>query len=444
MLSAWLRNPLPRGLYGRAALILVVPIVTIQLVVSIVFIQRHFEGVTEQMTETVMLDLRYLIDQVDQTPDIESARSELDALKEPLALRATLPATPEQRSDEDRRHIYDLSGRVVIETLRDGVPGLQAVDLVSDRRTVLALVQSRHGPILAEIERRRVSASNPHQLLVWLIFTGLLMALIAFFFLRNQLRPIRRLAQAAEAFGKGRALAYRPSGAAEVRAAGRAFLEMRARIERQIEQRTMMLSGVSHDLRTPLTRLRLGLSMLDYSPEVREMTRDVDDMEVLLDAFLAFARADAQDEPDPTDPVAMVREAVERARRGDRNVKLDVIGSDPGQVPLRRHVLSRALDNLIANALRYGTRAQVTLRIGADDAIRISVEDDGPGIPAARRAEALRPFTRLDTARNQDRGSGVGLGLTIALDAARAHGGTLDLSDSADLGGLQAVMTLPL
>ena len=444
MLSDWFRNPLPRGLYGRAALILVVPILTIQLVVSIVFIQRHFEGVTEQMTETVMLDLRYLVDQVDQTSEMEDALSRLDALMEPLALRATLPATPQQRFDEDRRHVYDLSGRVVIETLRDGVTGVQAVDLVSDRRAVLALVDSRHGPIHVEIERRRVSASNPHQLLVWLIFTGALMLLVAFFFLRNQLRPIRRLAQAAEAFGKGRALTYRPSGAAEVRAAGRAFLEMRARIERQIEQRTMMLSGVSHDLRTPLTRLRLGLSMLDDSPEVREMLRDLDDMEVLLDAFLAFTRGDAQDEPDPTDPVAMVREAVERARRGDRDVTLRVAGPQTGQVPLRRHVLSRALDNLIANALRYGTRARVTLQIEADDAIRISVEDDGPGIPEGRRGEAVRPFTRLDSARNQDRGSGVGLGLAIALDAARAHGGTLDLADSTDLGGLRAVMTLPL
>jgi two-component system osmolarity sensor histidine kinase EnvZ len=290
--------------------------------------------------------------------------------------------------------------------------------------------------------RRLVTASNPHQFLVIMGVFGVLMTAVAFVYLRNQLRPITRLAAAAEAFGQGRVMPYRPAGAREVRAAGRAFLDMRARIERQIEQRTRMLSGISHDLRTPLTRLRLGLSMLPEGAagreEVAEMERDVAEMEALIDAFLEFARAEAEMDSEPADPADLAARAVEKTRRGGGAVRLRPPAEDVhAPVALRALSVERALGNLIGNAVRYGNRAEVSVT-RADGSLRFTVEDDGPGIPADRRAEALRPFARLDQARNQDRGTGVGLGLAIAQEIARAHGGWLELSDSARLGGLRA------
>jgi two-component system osmolarity sensor histidine kinase EnvZ len=262
------------------------------------------------------------------------------------------------------------------------------------------------------------------------------MTLIAFVYLRNQLRPITRLAHAAESFGRGQSVTYKPSGALEVRAAGRAFLNMRARIERHIEQRTMMLSGVRHDLRTPITRLRLGLSLLDQDDR-EPLERDVEEMQRLIDAFLDFARGDSQDgDAEPTDPIDLVNTIVDDAKRGGQAVRL-VKSDGQGQLPLRPKALRRALENLIGNAVRYGTTCQVSVAL-TERSLRISVEDDGPGIPADARDRALRPFVRLDPARNQDRGSGVGLGLAISADIAKAHGGVLRLGESASLGGLKA------
>ena len=286
-----------------------------------------------------------------------------------------------------------------------------------------------------------MTASNPHQLLVLMGFVGVLMTAVAFLYLRNQLRPIKRLARASEAFGYGQHVDYRPSGANEVRSAGNAFLDMRARIERHIEQRTMMLSSVSHDLRTPLTRFKLGLSMLPDNPEKADLDQDIADMERLLDSFLAFARGDALDDIELTDPAELVRGVVERCSRANSNVTIGNISVN-GKTMLRPLAIERVLENLISNALRYGSKAVVDV-VSGDRSVCISVSDDGPGIAPELRAEALKAFARLDSARNQDRGSGVGLGLAISHDIARRHGGTLRLGDSAELGGLQVDVVLP-
>ena len=437
MTFAWLRRPFPRSLYGRAALILIVPIVTIQLVVSVVFIQRHFEGVTRQMTASIFLGVNYLREQVDQAETLPEAQAAIARLPSPLGLEVTLPS---DAVPVDRHALFDLSGGYVIEAFRSGLPGVLGVDLSGQRSKVLLLVETRYGPMQVRIDRRRVSASNPHQLLVLMLVTSALMTLIAYGFLRNQLRPIARLADAADAFGKGRSVPYRPRGANEVRAAGGAFLDMRNRIERQIEQRTLLLSGVSHDLRTPLTRLKLALALQPETEDTALMQRDVADMQQLLDEFLAFARGDALDDAIATDPQKLLAEVIENARRAGRDASPGRI-SGTGQVLLRPMAVARALDNLIGNAVRYGSKAVVGMAL-TERALVFSVEDNGPGIPAARREEALQPFTRLDPSRNQNRGTGVGLGLSIALDIARSHGGTLRLGHSEAMGGLKAELVL--
>ncbi len=296
------------------------------------------------------------------------------------------------------------------------------------------------GPLGLSLDRDRVSAQNPHQFLVIIMATALLFTLVAYIFLKNQLRPIKRLANAAAAFGRGRSVPYRPAGAAEVRAAGAAFLDMRQRIERQIEQRTTMLSGISHDLRTPLTRLNLGLEMIDDS-EAEAMRADVAEMRRMLDAFLDFAREGAVDEPEATDPADLVRDIAAKTSRGTDALEVAALPA-VGPVMMRALTVSRALDNLVGNALRHGRHCLLTLA-ATDRAVIFRVEDDGPGIPEPDREEAMRAFTRLDAARNQDRGGGVGLGLAIARDVARQHGGTLRLDRSERLGGLMAELVLP-
>ena len=221
-----------------------------------------------------------------------------------------------------------------------------------------------------------------------------------------------------------------------MRAAGNAFIEMRARIERQIEQRTLLLSGVSHDLRTPMTRLRLGLSLMPEDADQQAMLQDVAQMERLVDEFLAFARGDAMETPEMTDPGLLVKLVVDNASRAGQAVSLGRIEGG-GNVRLRPQAVQRALENLIGNGVRYGSRVRVSLT-ASERTVRMIVEDDGPGIPKEQREDALIPFKRLDVARDPNRGGGVGLGLSIAADVARSHGGALKLGHSEAMGGLRA------
>ncbi len=423
------KSVLPRGLYGRAALILIVPVIMIQIVVSVAFIQRHFEGVTRQMTEGVAIEVRL----VQEQPVLSEAIRLGAALGLVVTPAGTAPAA-------DGLGAWDLSGKVVAATFAETVPGLVRAVFDTEPRRVTLYLEGPGGPIAVEVPRRRVSASNPHQLLVWMIATSILMTLIAFYFLRAQLRPIKLLADAADAFGKGQVVPYRPRGALEVRAAGRAFLDMRARIERQIEQRTLLLSGVSHDLRTPLTRLRLGLAMLPQDEEVRALQGDVRQMQRMVDEFLAFVRGDATEEPVPTDLADLIREVAEAAVRAGQSVVLGPLAVT-GEVALRREAVRRAVENLAGNAIRYGTRVRLSL-VATEASLRIVVEDDGPGIPPDRREEAMAPFARLEPARDLSQGGGSGLGLAITADVARSHGGELRLTDSAELGGLRAELVL--
>ena len=436
MFWGWVKKYMPRGLYGRAALILLLPVVFIQLLVSVVFVQRHFDGVTRSMTGAIAIELRYIRDAVEAAPSQAAARAILAQTAAPLEITAQIPSDPPA---QDLTRWDDLTGNMVRKTLRDGLPQVTQISL-AQRDLVAVWFDSKHGPVALRFARGRVSASNPHQLLVIMVVLGALMTLISYFFLRNQLRPIMRMAKAAADYGKGRITPFTPTGAVEVRAAGMAFLDMRQRIERQSQSRIMMLSGISHDLRTPLTRLRLGLSMLDDA-EAALLIADVDEMKAMLDEFLIFSRDDAGDQLTMTDPRAIVDGVFEDATRAGHAITLGDVAAPGDAVSLRPAAVRRALENLIGNARRYGSVTRLSL-YSSDRTIRFCVEDDGPGIPEASREAAMSPFVRLDPARNQDKGSGVGLGLSIVADVARNHGGLLRLAQSEDLGGLKATLVL--
>ena len=402
-------------------MILLLPVVVLQLVVTVVFMQRHFEGVTMQMSTTVAREVELVLSGVPETTldvlGIRVADVSRDVLVEP-----------------NTRLWFDFSGVIITRNLNKILPQIKVIDLYND--DIVRLVADVDGQAKEIIfDRSRISAAKPHQLFVNMMFYGFLFTLIALVYLRNQLRPIKRLATAAEAFGRGRNMPFSPAGATEVRSAGTAFVDMRNRIERQIETRTLMLSGVSHDLRTPLTRMRLALAMLD-DDEREPLEQDVDEMQGMIDAFLEFSKGGQAMEPEAVVVQTWIEQVVADCARAGRDVSL-VHSEGEGTVMLRLGGMRRALDNLIGNAVRYGSRAEVSMVL-TDKFLRLRVEDDGPGIPENRRAEAQRPFTRLDPSRNQDKGGSVGLGLAIATDIARAHGGVLRLGESERLGGLRA------
>ncbi|MEM9138323.1 MAG: ATP-binding protein [Pseudomonadota bacterium] len=434
---------MPKSLFGRALLILVLPIVLLQAVVALVFIQRHYDGVTAQMAGSIARELNYAIALVDAAPDADAARAELAAMSSPLGLEMTL-YTDDVIEPSATRALADLTGGVIAETLVARVSHPLELDLVSFAKQVNIRASTEKGVLRVLVPRRRMNAANPHLLLVWMVASSVLLTGIAIVFLRNQVKPIRELAKAAVAFGRGRSTEFRPAGAEEVRRAGRAFVDMRTRIERHVEQRTSMLSGVSHDLRTPLTRMKLALAVADETAETAELSHDVAEMEHMLAGFLAFARGEGGEISAPVSPIDLAEEVASDARRRGADVALFTQNETPDapMVDMRRGAMKRALANLVQNAADYGGKVQLSVKL-ATRALEFMVEDAGPGIPEDKREDVLRPFTRLDEARNQNDVAGTGLGLSIALDIARSHGGALTLDDSARMGGLRAVISVP-
>ncbi|SDZ72990.1 ATP-binding protein [Rubrimonas cliftonensis] len=445
-----MKRYLPRGLFGRALLILLVPVILVQAVGAAAIVQRYYDGVTRQLATAVAADINYVVARVERAEGEAAAAEAAEEAAEALGLSITLDPG-EIVAVDALRQFYDVTGGVLEEALKAGVRRPITVDLLSLDKHAIVAAQTDKGVIRAEIDRGRLNPSNPHQIFVWMAASSVVLVTVAALFLRNQVRPIKALAAAAEAFGKGRAAAFHPAGAEEVRRAGAAFLDMRGRIERQIESRTLMLSGVSHDLRTPLTRMKLALELMDDESERADLAQDVAQMERMIDAFLDFVRGEAGEATVRTDPVALAEEVAAAARRGGGEVALRAEIDTPERTTaeLRPETLRRALANLVQNAVDYGGRAEITVRM-TRRWLDIDVEDAGPGIPAAQRELAMRPFTRLDAARNQNvcaaaggAGGGVGLGLSIASEAARSHGGGLILDVSPRLGGLRARLRLP-
>jgi len=446
MPRGWFRRSMPRGLFGRSLIIIVMPVVLLQAVVTYMLFDRQWETVTTRISRGVAAQIALFV-QSYETLGPERFASEAAKLGE-TSFGLTPTLRPGERIPESESPAYDVLKQVFVRELSSRIGRPVWVDSYSLDDSVEIRVQLEGAVLQVMAERKRVMSTNTHVWVLWMIGTALLLLSVAIIFLRNQIRPIERLADAAEALGKGRDVPdFRPSGATEVRRASLAFLDMRERILRFVQQRTDMLAGVSHDLRTPLTRMKLELAMMGASDDIKALTNDVEEMERMLDEYLAFARGQAGEGASEIDIGQLLRDVAASAQRkadakAPSNGKaVDVSVSGDLLLEVRPNALRRCVMNLVENALRHGTHAQVSAS-QHDDMVEIAVDDDGPGIPAEQREEAFRPFHRLDTGRTLSSG-GVGLGLAIARDIARGHGGEITLADSK-LGGLRAVVRLPV
>jgi two-component system osmolarity sensor histidine kinase EnvZ len=438
-LGGWVKGKMPAGLYGRALLIIIAPMVILQSVVAFVFMERHWNTVTRRLSAAVTQDIAGLIDIYRLYPqDADNALLRRIAQERLGLVVDFLPAT--EMPPPGPKPFFSLLDQALSEELRKQIGRPYWIDTVGRSALVEIRIQLDNAVMRVFARRNAAYASNSEIFLFWMVGTSLVLLAVAILFLRNQIKPILRLADAAESFGKGREVPnFRPRGATEVRRAAHAFVEMKTRVERAIEQRTTMLAGVSHDLRTVLTRFKLELALIDDSPEIEAMRRDVDEMSRMLEAYLAFARGDTGEPSAPTDMATFLEELKADTERHGH--EMTVIFHGHPVVTVRPNAFKRCLANLVSNAARFASAIAVT---GHRDHrwLIITIDDDGPGIPANMREDVFKPFLRLDDARNQDEG-GTGLGLAIARDIARSHGGDITLADSP-LGGLRASVRVPV
>ena len=433
-----MRRVLPRSLLGRSLLIIVTPLILLQVVSAWAFYERHWDNVTKRLANSVAGEIAAVIalrERLGPGLDPELFASISNAMDLQLTIQPgqRLAAAPPPASDR-------LIDRMLARALEAKVGRPYLMDTVTFPRQVEVKIQLDDGILHAVVPLNRLFSSSSYIFILYMVGTSLVLFAVATVFMRNQVRPLGRLASAADLFGKGQDVPdFKLQGATEVRQAAVAFNRMRARIQRQITQRTEMLAGVSHDLRTPLTRMKLQLAMLGNAPEIEELRGDVAEMERMVEGYLAFARGEGTEKPAETDLGSLLRDVVGDARRAGTAVDLHI--EDRLVALVRPNALRRCLANLISNAARFAS--QVWIRAGqVGDTIEITVDDDGPGIPEARREEVFRPFFRLEGSRNPLTG-GIGLGLTIARDVVRSHGGELVLLD-APTGGLRARLSLPL
>ncbi len=429
---------MPKGLYARALVIVIAPVVILQSVIAYVFMERHWQTVTQRLSAAVSSDIAALVEIYESYPQ-DSQYLTFQRIAE-TQLGFDVDVFPNaELPPPSARPFFSILDDALNTELRRRLSRPYWIDTVGKSSLVEVRVKSGRDVIRVVARRSQAYASNSHIFLMWMVGTSLVLLTIAVLFLRNQIRPILTLADAAEAFGKGREVEFRPRGAREVRRAGAAFIEMKRRIERSLSERTTMLSGVSHDLRTILTRFRLSLALIERTPEVEALEKDVDEMGRMLEAYLAFVRGEATETPVPTDIRALLEELKADAERQGHATELTISG-DP-VVEVRPDAIRRLLTNLVSNAARHGDRIAISATHDARYLI-VMVDDDGPGIPPAQREEVFKPFVRLDEARNVDEG-GTGLGLAIVRDIARGHGGDIILGDSP-LGGLRATVRLPV
>ena len=434
--STVLKPYLPKSLLGRAVLIIVMPLVLLQVVATVIFFENHWSKVSRRLAQGVAGDIALVIEQMPKYQQTEELQDLYNKAQRNFQL--TFKYYPgEVIANADKQ-----SGLMETSLTRALESHIQKPFSLDSERDKVVVVQIQLGQGVLEIivPNKRFFSTTTYVFVMWMVGTSLLLFGVAVIFMKNQVRPITRLAAAADDFGKGRdSKKFKPEGALEVRRAASAFIAMRNRLKRHIQQRTDMLSGVSHDLRTPITRMKLQLEMMGPGDNTNELKSDISDMEHMLDEYLAFARGEGSEKQATASISEMLGEIVAQIRRKGAMVDLHCEGEVDATI--RKGALKRALTNLVENAARYGKN--ITIRAGKrENGIEIIIDDDGPGIPAEARDEVFRPFYRLDASRNPETG-GVGLGMTIARDAVRGHGGEISLSEAPG-GGLRITVLLPL
>lgn len=437
--SGWVSRRMPKRLYARSLIIIIAPVILLQSVVAFVFMERHWQTVTQRLSTAVTRDIAAIIDIIETYPTENDRANVVRLAQERLSLKIDiLPDEPLPAPGP--KPFFSILDTILSEEIAKQINRPFWLDTVGNSDIVEVRVKLEDSVLRVFARRSQAYASNTHIFLLWMVGTSLVLLSIAILFMRNQIKPIQQLAEAAESFGKGRAMpeGFRPRGAEEVRRAGLAFIQMRERIERQIEQRTAMLSGVSHDLRTVLTRFRLQLALIGGKRDMSALDKDVSDMQSMLEGYLAFARGEGGEETAEIDLEDLFLQLRKDAKLQNRSLKVGIEG-DP-RIHARPNAFSRLVTNIVSNALRHGTKVTANAR-NRRGWLTITVDDNGSGIPEEMREDVFKPFFRLDEARNQDE-SGTGLGLAIARDIARSHGGDITLHDSP-LGGLRAMIRVP-
>src|SRR5271166_645182 len=435
--AASVKQFLPRSLLGRTLLIMLVPLVLVQAIALQLFYGNHLDIVSRRLSSAIAGEIAYTVELMRQYQSPADRERVLEIARRQFSLDITMEpgAALEQRK---WKNVLGPMDDDLAAALTEKFNAPFTMDWTSDPQSVLIRLQLPDGVLHVAAPRKRLAIGTLFLFVGWLVGSALLLFVIAALFMRNQVRAIRRLARSAEAFGMGREAApIRPEGATEVRQASAAFNRMQERIRRFLVQRTEMLAGVSHDLRTPLTRLRLALAMLppteDLRQDVAEMTADVEEMERMIGGYLAFARGEATEQAMPVNLSAILDEVAACARRAGMRLDLDV--PPDLTLKLRADAVRRAVTNLVDNARRHA-RHVVLGAVAQGRSVLVTVDDDGPGIPPDKRESVFRPFESGSS-------SGTGLGLTIARDIVRAHGGEIVLEDSP-MGGLRARIRLPV
>ncbi|WP_353645873.1 ATP-binding protein [Mesorhizobium sp. WSM2239] len=430
---------LPKRLYARSLIIIITPMILLQSVVTLVFMERHWQTVTQRLSTAVTRDIAAIIDMIETYPQGDNYADVIRIAQERLRLKIDI-LPPDPLPPPGPKPFFSILDQILSAEITDQIDRPFWIDTVGASDVVEVRIQLEDKVLRVFVRRSQAYASNTHIFIVWMVGTSLVLLMIAIPFLRNQIKPILQLAEAAESFGKGRPMPrnFRPRGAEEVRRAGFAFIQMRERIERQIEQRTAMLTGVSHDLRTILTRFKLQLALSGAKADTEALNQDVNDMQAMLEGYLSFARGEALEDPGRFDLTDYFEKLSEEAKLRKRTLTTSLTG-DP-DIHVRPNAFNRLLSNVVGNAFRYAKNVRVSAT-HTRGSLTMIIDDDGPGVPAESREDVFKPFMRLDAARNLD-ASGTGLGLSIARDIARSHGGDITLEDSP-MGGLRVIVRVP-
>ena len=436
----WLKKIQPRSLMARSLVTLILPLLLLQTLTTFLFYERHYIHVSSRLAESVAGDIAALIALLETTPESWNREQVFELGEREFQINVSFLENgilPPKSVTEPT-----LLGRRLREALNEWVDKDFDLHMDDDDNWAYISIALSDGLLLVEVPRRRLFSRTTHLLLNYMVGAPILFLVIALIVMRYQVRPIRRLARAAKKLGMGQDVRnFKPEGAKEVRQAGRVFLEMHNRIKRQLKQRTAMLAGVSHDLRTPLTRMKLELELLENSPEVEALKSDISEMEQMIEAYLAFARGEGVEDSEEIDLEALLQEIVGKARRECPQIELSV--EAPVSLTVRPNAIRRCLSNLINNAVRYGGGEVAVTARPSMKGVEILIDDVGEGIPSDKREEVFRPFFRLEASRNVETG-GTGLGLTIARDIARSHGGDLTLLTGPGGKGLRARVWLPI